>query len=809
MKRILLNTEQSEEKRIIVVEDGLVTEYETELGGNIPHKGNIYKATVERIEPSLEAAFIDLPDDRNGFLPFKEIAPEYLKPENGKQSVGDRLAAGDSILVQIVKERRDNKGAVLTTYINLQGCYLVLMPNQKNGNQISKMADREVRSELQGMLGELTAGRDISLLLRTVGLDCDLEDLKWDLDSYLLKLWTLIKSTYEKQKGNVLIYSEHNLIMKTRSEYFRKDVDELLCDTASTYNEMKALFDLMMPEYTERIKMHELDTPMVSKEIEQQIRAVHSRTIALPSGGQIAFDSTEALVAIDVNSSRSTKGANIEETALQTNLEAANEVARQLKLRDLSGLVVVDFIDMDTRGSREKVQQAFRRELKKDRARVRTTDISGLGLMELSRQRIRPALDATYRTSCPHCAGTGNVPTVQSAALELLRQIREKCTHQDSGAIIANCSLDLATYMLNEKRIEIRRIEDMYYVSVIVLPNDKLPLSNYQVEALNKTRKRDAEILKKLSYEIQQDPQEKVLQDYLANSPETPPPARPIIEKVVPEKPVAEQQKSDGKNSEGILKRIFDLFESSFSSGKEEGKGGNGSERSKEKRAGKSSSGAEKEKRKSRGGRKPKNGDEQTDKQKSNVRVAKEDKDVGAGTEGKKRRRRRHKKDEHPVSATPDTSRSKFDKDSLGNSTMEQDDTGAEAFKPEVQTFGKASVGSASKQQDDVRTRDEFRDTSPEKAYRGTPATKGSRAEKNDADKAKPEKAVEHADLHKTAMEKKDQPPAQHDEQAKDEPKPYNSPVRVPSSSYVQVETKSPAQDQSGRHSSTGRASDL
>jgi len=558
MKRLLISTEQPEEKRIILLEDGLVTEYETELEGQVPKKGNIYKATVERVEPGLEAAFVDLPDDRNGFLAFKDISPDYLKEAPAGTPTAQRISKGDPLLVQIVKEKRDDKGAVLTTDISLPGCYLVLMPGQAKKNQVSRQADRETRQEMKDMLSQLSQGKDFGLVLRTSGLQCELEDLRWDLDSHLLKLWELIRVAYEKQPGNALIYSEHNLPMKIARDYFRRDVDEVICDTPSVYRELSGLISVTMPDMASRIRPHEENEPMVKLAVEEQIRAIHSRTLSLPSGGKIVFDTTEALVAVDVNSSRATKGAGIEETALQTNLEAATEIARQLRLRDLSGLVVVDFIDMEPRKAREQVQQQFRRELKRDRARTHTTDISSLGLMELSRQRIRTSLEANYSTECPHCNGSGKQRTVRSAALDIARLMRESSVQPDTAMVLVHAPLEVATYLLNEKRIEIRRMEDAYGVTIIILPDEKATGSNYKVTPLSKSRKRDAALLHKLSFEMDERRQNEKVEEYARNTPEEAPQARPLVKNVVPEGRPKTQE--DHPEEKGILGKVIDML---------------------------------------------------------------------------------------------------------------------------------------------------------------------------------------------------------------------------------------------------------
>ena len=659
MKQLLINTELSEEKRIILLEDGLVVGYETELEGQTVHKGNIYKATVESVEPGLEAAFVKLPDDRNGFLPFRDIAPSCLKPAEGDAPIADRLSVGDSLLVQIAKEKRDNKGAVLTTFINLQGSYLILMPDQSNRNQVSRSAGREVREELQGMLEELTKGKDFALLLRTAGIECGIEDLRWDLEGHLLKLWALIRSAYEQQEGNALLYTEHNMPMKIVRDYFRKSIDQIVCDTASMYSELRALFEQVQPEYADRIHMHDSDTPLVGLKVEQQLRAVYSRAVSLPSGGQIVFDSTEALVAIDVNSSKGTKWSGIEETALQTNLQAAGEIARQLRLRDLSGLIVIDFIDMDNRESREQVQQRLSKEFRKDRARIRTTDISSLGLLELSRQRLRPSLDAYHSRLCLQCNGTGKVRSVRSAALDILRLIRESSMLPETAAILVHAPLDVSTYLLNEKRIEIRKLEDLYQTSVIILPDDKSTVSNYRVSQLSHGRKRDVTLLQKLSYKMAEEEDEKI-QNYLAHTPDSAPPARPVVDnKMLPERREDQERKPD-KNEKGVFGKVLDLlFGPPF--GKEEGlaRDGKKAEPAKDGRKSDPTPLPAGGKRRSRGGRKASGKNKQERRDDGPGEYAKggqkaEDKDdkQSAQESGRKRGDRPPRRDRKPRSAS-------------------------------------------------------------------------------------------------------------------------------------------------------------
>lgn len=564
MKSLLINTELPEERRIILVEDGLVTDYETELEGQVSQKGNIYRATIERVETSLEAAFVDLPGDRNGFLPFREIAPEYLRPADGDKPVGERIAAGDKLLVQVTKEKRDNKGAALTTHISLAGCYLVLRPTLKGKTQITRNIAHEDRGDTQAMLNGIIGDRDMSVILRTAGLDCTPEDLRWDFEGYLLKLWGLIRDAYAQQSRNTLIYAENNLLQKAIREYLRADVDEVVCDTPSVHAELKGLVELMMPEFADRVRFHEGPSPLVRLGTERQIRAVHSRMVGLPSGGKIVFDSTEALVAIDVNSAQSTKESGIEETARKTNIEAATEIARQLKLRDLGGLIIVDFIDMDSKPARDQVEQHFRRELKRDRARIRVVGISELGLLQLSRQRIRQSVDLSYQTQCTRCHGTGRIQTVQATSIEIIRAVRESALSPDTDALVVTCPVDVQTNLLNEKRIELRRLEDLHNVSITVVPDLNLQTPNHHIKTLSREKKRDAHLFGKLSYQMNDRQKDEPLHDYLDNLPQVVPSARPVVEQVTPGKRDAAnggpRPGPDSPKEKGLLGKIVGML---------------------------------------------------------------------------------------------------------------------------------------------------------------------------------------------------------------------------------------------------------
>src|SRR3981081_3012242 len=409
MKRMLFNATQAEELRVAIVDGQKLIDLDIESASKEQRKSNIYKAVITRVEPSLEACFVDYGADRNGFLPFKEISRDYLREgEGGKSRIQDQLKDGQELIVQADKDKRGNKGAALTTYISLAGRYLVLMPNNPRGGGVSRRIEGEDRNELRDTLDQLQLPDGMSVIARTAAIGRTPEELNWDLN-YLMQLWRAVESaSADPQKKPFLIYLESSLVIRAIRDYFQPDIGEILIDTEEIYEQARAFMQTVMPGNVNKVKLYRDDVPLFSRfQIEHQIEMAYSRQVALPSGGAIVIDHTEALVAIDVNSARATRGGAIEETALRTNLEAADEVARQLRLRDLGGLIVIDFIDMESPRNQREVENRLREALRYDRARVQIGKISRFGMMELSRQRLQPSLEETAHISCPRCSATG------------------------------------------------------------------------------------------------------------------------------------------------------------------------------------------------------------------------------------------------------------------------------------------------------------------------------------------------------------------------------------------------------------------
>jgi ribonuclease E len=489
MKRILFNATHPEELRLAIVDGQKLLDLDIESSSYQQKKGNIYKGRVTRVEPSLEAAFVDYGTERQGFLPLKEISRTYFSGHDDKTSLGsvrikDVIKEGQELLVQVDKEERGTKGAALTTFISLAGRYLVLMPNNPKGGGISRRIEGEERAELRESMAHLTVPDDYSLIARTAGIGRSPEELQWDLD-YLLHLWDAITKAAGDRAAPFLIYQESNLVVRATRDYLRQDIGEVLVDNPEIHERMQKFMQQVAPQWMERLKLYSDETPLFSRfQIEHQIESAFSREVRLESGGAIVFDKTEALVTIDVNSARATKGADIEETALNTNLEAAEEVARQLRLRDLGGLVVIDFIDMTPMRNQRAVENKLTEALKVDRARVQVGRISRFGLLEMSRQRLRPSLGESSSLVCPRCEGTGNIRSVRSSALSVLRMVQEEAMKENTAAVHVHLPVETATYLLNEKRIEISAIESRIGTPLMVLPDESLETPHYHIRRL-------------------------------------------------------------------------------------------------------------------------------------------------------------------------------------------------------------------------------------------------------------------------------------------------------------------------------------
>ncbi|MGQ0751544.1 MAG: Rne/Rng family ribonuclease [Betaproteobacteria bacterium] len=486
MKRMLFNATQAEELRVAIVDGQKLIDLDIESSSKEQRKSNIYKGVITRIEPSLEAAFVDYGSERHGFLPFKEVARSYFKPgvDVGRARIQDALKEGQEVIVQVDKDERGTKGAALTTFISLAGRYLVLMPNNPRGGGVSRRVEGEDRNELREAIGQLDVPQGMSVIARTAGIGRNAEELNWDL-SYLAQLWQAIENAARQQSGAFLIYQESSLVIRAIRDYFHQDIGEILIDTENIYEQARQFMGHVMPGNVSRVKLYKDDVPLFSRfQIEHQIESAFSRSVNLPSGGAVVIDHTEALVSIDVNSARSTRGADIEETAFRTNLEAADEIARQLRLRDLGGLIVIDFIDMESARNQREVENRFRDALKVDRARIQTGKISRFGLMELSRQRLRPSLGESSHSPCPRCHGTGHIRGTESTALHILRIVQEEAMKDNTAAVNAQVPVDVATFLLNEKRVDLQLIEARHRVTVTLIPNMHLETPNYSVTRL-------------------------------------------------------------------------------------------------------------------------------------------------------------------------------------------------------------------------------------------------------------------------------------------------------------------------------------
>jgi ribonuclease E len=566
MKRMLFNATHAEETRVAIVDGQKLVDIDIEVAGHESRKSNIYKGIITRIEPSLEACFIDYGDVKHGFLSFKEVGKQYFKdgvaPSSAK--IQEALHVGQELLVQMEKEERGNKGAALTSFISLAGRYMVLMPNNPRGGGVSRRIDGEDRSELRAMMDQLQVPAGMGVIARTAAIDRTLEELQWDLN-YLLQLWKAIDGASET-KGAFLIYQESSLIIRAIRDYFSADVKQILIDTDDVYEQAKQFVGYVMPDMAERVVRYSEDVPLFTRfQIEHQIETAHSRTVPLPSGGSIVIDHTEALVAIDVNSARSTRGGDIEETATRTNLEAAEEAARQLRLRDLGGLVVIDFIDMEDSKNQRAVEAKLKDGLRHDRARLQMGKISRFGLMELSRQRMRPSLAEGSHTACPRCNGVGSIRDVNSTALHILRLVQEEAMKDGTAALHVQVPVDVATFLLNEKRLDLAKLETKLNVSVVLIPNRHIETPNYKLDRL----KHDDNRLDnpKPTYEMADEPEELDLNKAKsqAKAPQvakvigiTPPDRAPVVERTEREPRSAKAVMAAPK--QGLWSKIKALF---------------------------------------------------------------------------------------------------------------------------------------------------------------------------------------------------------------------------------------------------------
>src|SRR5688500_3366257 len=483
MKRMLLNATQAEELRVATVDGQTLYDIDIEQPSKEQKKSNIYKGSITRLEPSLEAAFVEYGAERHGFLPLKEISRDYFASgvDHHKAGIKELLREGQEVVVQIDKDERGNKGAALTTFISLAGRYMVLMPNSPTAGGVSRRIEGDDRAELKKAMDALTIPDDMGVIIRTAGVGRDAEELQWDLD-YLLSIWRAVAEAALSKPAPFLIYQESRLIIRALRDYMRADIGEILVDTPEMYEEAKEFVQQVMPHNLRKLKHYTDDTPLFNRfQIESQIENAYEREVRLPSGGALVIDQTEALTAIDVNSARATKGGDIEETAFHTNLEAAEEAARQLRLRDLGGLVVIDFIDMASTKHQREVENRLQNALKQDRARVQLGRISRFGLMEMSRQRLRPSLGESSQIVCPRCEGHGRMRSVESLSLSILRLAEEHAMKENTGQVLVQAPTEIANYLLNEKRRALSEIEKRHDSPIVIVADEQLHTPHYEV----------------------------------------------------------------------------------------------------------------------------------------------------------------------------------------------------------------------------------------------------------------------------------------------------------------------------------------
>jgi ribonuclease E len=564
MKRMLINATQPEELRVAIVDGQTLYDLDIEISSREQKKANIYKAKVTRVEPSLEAAFVDYGAGRHGFLPLKEVSSEYFKDSakktDGRVQIKDALKEGQEIVVQVEKEERGNKGAALTTFISLAGRYLVLMPNNSRAGGVSRRIEGDDRQQLKDALRQIDVPKEMGLIVRTAGVGRDHEELQWDLD-YLNQLWQAIQVAAAERSAPFLIYQESNLIIRALRDYLRGDIGEILIDSEAVFNDAREFVQQVMPHNLAKLKRYEdATTPLFSRyQIESQIESAFAREVRLPAGGSIVIDHTEALISIDINSARATKGADIEETALNTNLEAADEVARQLRIRDIGGLIVIDFIDMMDNKHQRRVEERLRLALRRDRARVQTGRISKFGLMEMSRQRLRPSLEEATQNVCPRCDGHGRIRSIESLALSVLRLLEEEVMKEFTGEVIALLPTSVANFLLNEKRHAISEIEQRNRVPVMVVANEYMETPKFEIRRIRRSELRlDGES----SYELVAKPeQQEVVASNSADGLKT---EAPAVARVPRAQPAPDRSTSPDKKSmaAGFMGWLGSLFAS-------------------------------------------------------------------------------------------------------------------------------------------------------------------------------------------------------------------------------------------------------
>jgi ribonuclease E len=564
MKRMLINATQEEELRVALVDGQKLYDLDIENRTRVQKKASIFKGRITRVEPSLEAAFVDFGAERHGFLPLKEIAPEYFskKGDGGRVNIKEAVAEGTEVIIQVEKEERGNKGAALTTFISLAGRYLVLMPNNPRAGGISRRIEGDERSEIREAINSLNIPDGMGIIVRTAGVGKSQEELQWDMD-YLLSLWRSITEAAEQKKAPFLVYQESNVIIRCIRDYLRQDIGEVLFDTKDSYEEALNFVRQVMPHYESRIKHYQDALPLFNRyQIENQIESAFQREVKLPSGGSIVIDPTEALISIDINSSRATRGSDIEETALNTNLEAADEIARQLRLRDMGGLVVIDFIDMSSTRNQKEVENRMRDALEADRARVQVGRISRFGLLEMSRQRLRPSLEETNAVVCPRCSGQGTIRDVKSLCLSILRILQEEANKKKSAEIRAIVPLQVASYLLNEKRNVVADIELQSKTRLLIIPNPNMETPHFEIQSLSP---QDGGVsLASFQIETEQDQSEEIVQAQKPLQIQQAAVQAPTLSQAPAPRPVA-AEKSRQTEKKGFLGSLLSVFGGLFS----------------------------------------------------------------------------------------------------------------------------------------------------------------------------------------------------------------------------------------------------
>ena len=562
MKRMLINATQTEELRVALVEGQRLYDFDIENTNRQQKKSNIYKGVITRVEPSLEAAFVDFGAERHGFLPLKEISREYFYRQpgdiGGRVKIKDVVKEGTEVIVQVDKEERGNKGAALTTFISLAGRYLVLMPNNPRAGGISRRIEGDERNELREALSSIDVPEGMGVIVRTAGVGRSPEELQWDL-TYLLQLWEAIAAAAQEKTAPFLILQESNVIIRAIRDYLRADIDQVLIDTPEAYDHALSFVKQIMPHYQSKIRLYQDPVPLFNRyQIEAQIETAYERIVQLPSGGSIVIDPTEALVSIDINSARATKGGDIEETALQTNLEAADEIARQLRLRDIGGLIVIDFIDMTSTKAQRDVENRVRDALQPDRARVQVGRISRFGLLEMSRQRLRPSLEETNASVCPRCSGQGTIRDTKSLSLSILRLVEEAANKDRSAEIRAIVPVDVASYLLNEKRAAISAAEQRTSVRILIVPSTHLETPHFELKRL---RDDEIEEATALSFEIQPEAHGEIE----AHEVEAPAPVqqKAAVQFIAPSAPAPtpmQPAQEETKKPAGLFSKIIGMF---------------------------------------------------------------------------------------------------------------------------------------------------------------------------------------------------------------------------------------------------------